>query len=268
MSEGHGPWGPERPLGPPPRRFRLHLHVGALLWLGLLALAGLGVVALATLVPGQTEGGQGSFEILRLVGLAALVSSGLLTARRLDLGKAARAAALWAAILFVLVAGYVYRDDARDLALRMRSALFPAFAVAGAPGSVTVGRSEGGAFYVMGQVNGAPVRFAIDTGASDVVLSPADAARAHLDTDGLAFSQPSETANGVGYGAKTTAGTLAVGPIKLANVTVFVNQAPMSVSLLGMSFLSRLQSFEIRGDELIMRGKPGCLDSQARSCES
>jgi len=219
-----------------------------------LALAGAAIIALTLLVPGQTQG-QDGFEVLRLLGLAALVSSGLLTARQVDLGKAARAAALWAAILLVLILGYVYRDDARDVALRLRGAVFPAFAVAGAPRSVTIGRSQGGGFFVIGQVNGAPVLFEIDTGATDVVLSPADAARARVSVAPNAVSQPSETANGVGHGAQATADRLAVGPIQLSGVPVFVNQAPMSVSLLGMSFLRRLDSFEVRGDQLILRGK-------------
>ena len=252
-SDGHGPWGPERP--PPPPKRRLQVHKGALLWLALLAVAGGAIILLSTLVPGQAEG-QDGFEILRLMGLAALVSSGLLTARQINLGRAARGAALWGAILVVLVLGYAYRDDFSNAGLKLRAALFPAFAVASAPHSLTIGRSEGGGFYVMGQVNGTPVLFLIDTGASEIVLSPADAARAHVSTAGLAFSRPSETANGVGYGARTTVDHLTVGSIQLADVPVEINQAPMNISLLGMPFLQRLESFEVRGDQLILHGKP------------
>jgi aspartyl protease family protein len=138
----------------------------------------------------------------------------------------------------------------------LRAAIFPEFAVADTPRSVVVGRSEDGGFYVMGEVNGARVRFLIDTGATEIVLSPADAARAGLDTAQMDFSHPTETANGVGYGAGTTVERLEVGPIRLTDVPVAVNQASMSASLLGMSFLQRLESFEVRGDELILHGKP------------
>jgi aspartyl protease family protein len=72
----------------------------------------------------------------------------------------------------------------------------------------------------------------------------------------LDFGLSAETANGVGYGAPIRA-TLEVGPIDLADFPMTVNQAPMRRSLLGMSFLNRLQSFEVRGDTLILRWRDG-----------
>lgn len=248
---GHGPWGPEQPPAPPARR--LSIRPGAFIWLGLLAGAGLLVFLLSILVPGQTPSGEDNFSVMRLLGLAALVSSGLLTVRRIDLGKAARGAAIWAAIVILLVIGYADRGDIIDVGDKLRAALFPAFAVSRSPREMVVGRSEGGAFFVMAEVNGAPVRFLIDTGSSEIVLSPADAARAHVNTAGATL--PSETANGVGYGAVATVDSLAVGPIRMTGVPVAVNRAPMSESLLGMSFLRRLESFEVRGDEMILKGK-------------
>jgi aspartyl protease family protein len=251
MADGDGPWGGEQPPRLPARRPK----TGLFLWLGLLALSGVALIWLSHLVPGQIGGSDG-FEIVRLFGLLALVSSGLVAARRIDFGATARRAALWAAIVMVLCLGYAFRDDAVVAALRLRAAMFPEFAVADTPRSVVIGRSVDGGFYVMGEVNGARVRFLVDTGATEIVLSPADAARAGLDTAKMEFSHPNETANGVGYGARTIVERLAVGPIRLADVPVAVNQAPMSASLLGMPFLQRLESFEVRGDELILHGKP------------
>jgi aspartyl protease family protein len=97
------------------------------------------------------------------------------------------------------------------------------------------------------------VRFAIDTGANGVVLSPADAARAGIDADSLKFGLPSETANGVGYVAPVTLSSLTVGQIRLANLPAAVVKTPMSTSLLGMAFLKRLESFEVKGDRLTLR---------------
>jgi aspartyl protease family protein len=218
-----------------------------------LAAAGLLVFLLSILVPGQTPGGQDDFAVMRLLGLAALVSSGLLTVRRIDLGRAVRWAAVWLAIIILLVIGYADRTDFIDIGDKLRAALFPAFAVSRSPREMVVGRSDGGAFFVMAEVNGSPVRFLIDTGSSEIVLSPADAARAHVN--GAGATLPSETANGVGYGAVATVDSLTVGPIRMRDVPVAVNRAPMSESLLGMSFLRRLESFEVRGDEMILKGK-------------
>ena len=108
---------------------------------------------------------------------------------------------------------------------------------------------------MVGQVNGAPVRFMIDTGSTDIVLSPDDAGRVGLHPADAAFSRPTETANGVGYGAAVTIDSLAAGPIRLTDVPVSINKAPMSTSLLGMPFLKRLDSFEVRGDQLFLRGR-------------
>jgi aspartyl protease family protein len=78
-----------------------------------------------------------------------------------------------------------------------------------------------------------------------------------LDLDALTFSAPSETANGVGYWAPYTAANLTVGPIRFTNMPVAINKSSMSASLLGMSFLKRLDSFEVRGDQITLKWRGG-----------
>jgi aspartyl protease family protein len=246
MTDPNGPW---RPNPRPPARRR-----GLLLWLGLLGATVLAVIFMTRLFPGSLSRGDWT-EAFRLFGLLALVSSGLVAARRIDLGVVARNVAMWVAIFALVVLGYAFRGELLTAGLRLRSALVPAYGVTDSPHSMVVGRGEGNAFYVMGEVNGTPVRFVVDTGASDIVLSPQDAARAGLRAPSTKYSRPSETANGVGYGAPMDVQSLVVGPIRLANVHVFVNQAPMNASLLGMTFLDRLDSFEVRGDQLFLRGR-------------
>ena len=85
------------------------------------------------------------------------------------------------------------------------------------------------------------------------MLSPIDAGRLGIDLSGLNFNRPSETANGVGYGASYTLPELTVGGVTLSNLPVEVNHAGMHSSLLGMSFLKRMKSFEVRGRKLIIR---------------
>jgi aspartyl protease family protein len=226
------------------------------------------VVILALLLPGQTPGEQDAFRVLRLVGLAALVSSGLVGARRINMVRAARYALAWAGILILLALLYQDRADVVDLGRRLATAFAPAQPLVRpvvtpsntitqtSPSAVEVeiGRSDSGGFYAMGEVNGAPVRFLIDTGSSEIVLSPQDAARLSLTTVGEA--KAAETANGVASGDEATADSVAVGPLRVASVPVFINRAPMSVSLLGLAFLDRLDSYEVHGDRMILRGKP------------
>jgi len=118
-----------------------------------------------------------------------------------------------------------------------------------------VTQGDEGGFFVMGMVNGQRVRFLVDTGASDTVLSPADAKRLGIDLETLTFDKTAETANGMGYGAAFTADSLAVGSIAFSDMPLVVNQAPMSSSLLGMTFLRRLESFQVKGDKLYLKSR-------------
>ncbi len=250
MSEFDGPWGGSPPPTPPPPRSRL----GLWLWLGLIGAAIVLILVLTRLFPEQRSTSDWG-EMIRLTGLLALVSSGLVATRRIDVGRTARNLAVWVAVFALIVVGYASRGPLLEAFRSARSALLPAYAVSDSPRTITIGRSEGDSFYVMGKVNGAPVKFLIDTGATDIVLSPADAAKAGIAAPAAGYSRPSETANGVGYAAPENVKSLEVGPIRLSDVPVMINQAPMASSLLGMPFLKRLESFEVKGDQLILRAR-------------
>jgi aspartyl protease family protein len=207
------------------------------------------------LFPGQLDR-QDQMVALQMLGWLALLASGLVFARRMRFGEVARNVAIWGAIAGVAILGYSFRDEGVAAFQRVRGELIPAMAVPAGDHAMTVSASDDGGFYVMGQVNGATVRFAIDTGANGVLLSPADAARAGVDVDTLKFASPTETANGVGFTAPVTLDSLDVGgQMRLANVPASVNKAPMTTSLLGMAFLRRLDSFEVKGDQLTLHWK-------------
>jgi aspartyl protease family protein len=113
--------------------------------------------------------------------------------------------------------------------------------------------SDGGNFFIVGEANGVRVRFLIDTGASDTVLSPADAASLGIDVRSLEFSRVYSTANGLGKGAPYTLDSLSIGPISISPMPVSINGTEMGSSLLGMTFLRRFRYFEIQGRRLILR---------------
>jgi clan AA aspartic protease (TIGR02281 family) len=94
-------------------------------------------------------------------------------------------------------------------------------------------------------VNGAPVRFLVDTGASRVTLTAEDAAAAGIDRGGLVFNQRSQTANGLAREAPVILREIRLDRLSIDNVSAAVNEN-LTVSLLGMSFLKRLKSFEMR----------------------
>ena len=82
-----------------------------------------------------------------------------------------------------------------------------------------------------------------------------DARRLGVDIDALTFDHAAETANGVGYAAPFVADSLAVGSIRFDKVPMAINQTPMRNSLLGMSFLKRLDSFQVSGRKLYLKSR-------------
>ncbi len=110
-----------------------------------------------------------------------------------------------------------------------------------------------GHFMVDAVVDGVEIRFLVDTGASSVVLTAADAERLGYRLDGLEYSERYQTANGEILGAPVILPELRIGDLEIEDVRSSVIRAPLSTSLLGMTFLSRLESFEVRAEGLILR---------------
>ncbi len=250
MADFEGPWGGAKPPPPPPEPRR---RVGLIVWLAVMAAAAVLLLVLLRLFPGQLSGARWT-DAAYLLGLLALVSSGLVAARRFNIAQTLRHAGVWLMVFALALLGYAYRGEISAVALRVRSALIPAYAVSTSPHATTVSRSEDGAFYINGAVDGVQLKFIIDSGATDIVLSPADAERLGLDLSAIKFLNPAGTANGVGYSAPFTARTLTVGPFVMRDVRMQINQKPMEASLLGMPFLQRLHA-EIQGDRMILKDR-------------
>ncbi|MGJ8611154.1 MAG: retropepsin-like aspartic protease family protein [Octadecabacter sp.] len=102
------------------------------------------------------------------------------------------------------------------------------------------------------RINNVPVEFLVDTGASQVVLTREDAARVGLHPDTLAFIGTAFTANGEVATAPVRLDEVELGDIRDTRVRASVNSGDMESSLLGMSYLSRFESIEIRRDLLIL----------------
>jgi aspartyl protease family protein len=95
----------------------------------------------------------------------------------------------------------------------------------------------------------------VDTGASSIVLRPEDARKAGIDPDTLTYRIPVMTANGRTVAARVLIDTVAIGPLDRTKVEALVARpGALTQSLLGMSFLSRLRSYEFSGDFLTLRG--------------
>ena len=118
---------------------------------------------------------------------------------------------------------------------------------------IVIERSSDGHFWVDAYVNDELIKFMVDTGASIVILSPDDASDLGFDLWDEEYTQRVQTPTGVFAMAPIRIDFIEIGDIRATNVRGAVIQEGVDVSLLGLSFLNQLSSYEFQGDELILR---------------
>jgi aspartyl protease family protein len=193
-----------------------------------------------------------AIKIFALVFAGALV----MTLFRERFAKALEAALLWVVVAVVLLLGYTFRFELRDIGDQALSELVPGRAAARGR-LVQLARGGGGDFQVSTEVNGKHVPMVLDSGASTVVLTNEAAKAAGLPLEMVKYSVNIDTANGRTHAAAVTLERIAIGGIIEKSVPALIAQpGQLKTSLLGMSFLNRLQSWEVRGDRLLLRGYP------------
>ncbi|HZP74945.1 MAG TPA: TIGR02281 family clan AA aspartic protease [Pseudolabrys sp.] len=173
------------------------------------------------------------------------------------LSRALETVLFWAMLGLILVLGFTYRFELHDVADRVMAELMPGRTFTHGR-LVEISRTpHTGDFSVAAHINGARVPMVLDTGASSVVLTQEAAKAAGLPLGFLTYTVSVETANGRTFAAPVTLDRLAVGGITERSVQALIAQpGQLKASLLGMTFLNRLESWEVRGDKLLMRGYP------------
>ena len=190
------------------------------------------------------------------IAMVVFVGGLVLALFRERLSQALEAAMFWAVVGLLLVVGYTYRFELRTAGDRVLAELVPGRAASYAR-TVEIVRGRGGDFSVSTHINGARVPMVLDTGASAVVLTQEAARAAGLPLEVLTYTVNVDTANGRTQAAPVTLDRLAVGGLIERSVPALVAQpGQLKSNLLGMSFLNRLESWEVRGEKLLMRGYP------------
>ena len=231
-------------------------------WISLLLLVVAALVLLLRADAGTIAGFEPSDFAMIVAGaaLAIFIGSSLAGSYRGRAGQAVRDLLSWSILAVVLVGGYSYREELLGLGHRVAGELLPpGTALRGEPQvvgerSVRIRKRSDGHFIAKTEANGVSLSMLVDTGASTVVLKPADAQRLGIDVERLRYGVPVQTANGTTYAASVRLRNLAIGNIVLEDVDALVARpGALKDNLLGMSFLSRLRSYEFTSEYLTLR---------------
>lgn len=230
-----------------------------MMYVALGAIALVVIVLVATNDSGQV-GGLESDQFARASYLGMfliLLAAGFWRTSRAQISENLRSLLIWIMIGAVLVAGYAYKEQAKEIGGTMLGALRPGTAITGPSGEVTITRRSDGDFAVLAEVNGlAEQNFIFDTGASAIVLTAENAAKLGITPGENEFSTKVSTANGIALAAPVLLDSVSVGPITERRVHAMVSRpGALRTNLLGTSFLDRLPSYEVRGDRLVLRSR-------------
>jgi aspartyl protease family protein len=194
--------------------------------------------------------------LLIKVATVVLIGGLLLATYRDKLSRALEALLFWGVVVLVLAVAYTYRTDLREAGDRVLAELIPGRATTHGH-TVEIVRGQTGDFPVSTRVNKARIAMVLDTGASSVVLTHEAAKAAGLPLEVLNYSVNVDTANGRTSAAPVVIDSIAIGGLTEHSVPALVARpGQLKSNLLGMTFLNRLESWEVRGNKLLLRGHP------------
>lgn len=176
--------------------------------------------------------------------LGAVIAGYFLLQNRHNLGKLAQQAAVWALIFVGAIAAAGLWSDIRDDVAPRQSVIGDA--------RIEVPRSGDGHYYLRADINGAPVDFVVDTGATDLVLSRRDAARAGIDPDDLVYLGTAVTANGMVRTAAVRLDSVRIGAIEDQGIRAVVTDGDFDGSLMGMGYLGLYERMIFENNRLVL----------------
>jgi aspartyl protease family protein len=179
-----------------------------------------------------------------------LVASSLF-GRQLKLGTTLRMALGWLAIFALVYGLFLFRDEARGLWSRAVADAGGGSAATITGGVTRIAMGEDGHFHVRAKMNGVPVDFLIDSGATTTALGEAAARAARVEPDS-SIGMPVDTANGTVTVSTARIGLLEVGNIRQTDAKAWIGRSFGDTNVLGMSFLSSLKSWKVEGRTLTL----------------
>ncbi|MBM7067491.1 TIGR02281 family clan AA aspartic protease [Actibacterium sp. 188UL27-1] len=189
--------------------------------------------------------GDNFASLIYLVLLGTVIASYFFMSGRQNLSKTAQQAAIWGLIFVGVIVGYGLWNDLSNT-VNPRQASFDN----GERIEVPLGND--GHYHLTLNINGQPIDFVVDTGATDLVLSKQDARRAGLNPDTLRYDGVAGTANGRVETARVRLEEVELGGITETGVSAVVNGGELDISLLGMTYLSRWARVEFGGNRMVL----------------
>ncbi len=175
-----------------------------------------------------------------------------LLSREMPFAKTLQYIALWGFVALFFVSLYTYRYQLIEFKDKIFSAVSPTSPTINKNGQIVIKIAQDGHFYIDTKINNLDVRFMIDTGASDVIISQKEAKRIGVNFEKLNFNKIYQTANGKTSGANIVLDEIWIADQKFEKVNASINKSEMGQSLLGMSFLKRFNKYEFYREELIL----------------
>ena len=177
-----------------------------------------------------------------------LVSS--LAARRLPLTYIAKAALAWIAIFAALFAIFSFRFEFISIWERVKADISGTAGQSISGEAIELRRQDDGHYWITVDINGKPVRFMVDSGATMTAINATTAKEAGVEANGYPIIL--STANGRVAAKRATVLSLVVGPHKIENHPVVVSESFGDVNLLGMNFLNNMQSWRVEANKMIL----------------
>ncbi|MBJ7253268.1 MAG: TIGR02281 family clan AA aspartic protease [Sphingomonadaceae bacterium] len=192
---------------------------------------------------------DGPSLIWGVVCILLLVSS--LAARRLPLGYVAKAGLAWIAIFATLFAIFSFRFEFIGIWERVKADISGTAGQNISSEAIELRRQDDGHYWLMVDINGKPVRFMLDSGATMTAINATTASEVGVEADGYPIIL--STANGRIAAKRGVVRSLSVGPHSIENHQVVVSERFGDVNVLGMNFLNSMQSWRVEANMMVLQ---------------
>ncbi len=194
---------------------------------------------------------DGPSLIWGVVCVVLLISS--LAARRLPLGYVAKAAFAWIAIFAALFAIFSFRFEFISIWERVKADISGTSGQSISGDEIAIRRQDDGHYWLQVDVNGKPVRFMIDSGATTTAVNADTARETSIEVDANGYPVILDTANGRVTAKRGVIQLLKIDALEIPQHKVVVSESFGDTNVLGMNFLDSMQSWKVEANVMTLK---------------